>query len=104
DTRKATFAYLERRGVALKDVRLLAPGDSTAQEAAVAAAFAHNCGWQTLLVVTSPFHTRRAGWLFGRAAGEGVNVATVSDGEPYDAAHWWRNDGDRESTLVEWVK
>lgn len=104
DTRKAARLYLERRGVAAEDVRLLPPGDSTAKEAAVAAAFAQACDWKTLLVVTSPFHTGRAGWLFDRAVGDGVQVITVSDGEPYDAAHWWRKDGDRESTLSEWVK
>jgi uncharacterized SAM-binding protein YcdF (DUF218 family) len=103
DQRAATLRFLAHRGVPVDQVRLLPSGSSTAEEAGVIGAYADACHWGSLDVVTSPFHTRRAGILFSRATGD-VQVATVSADQPYDAARWWGNPRDREVTLIEWVK
>lgn len=104
DVRRATLRYLAQVGVPRDLVRLLPPGSSTAEEAGVFAAYAESCGWGSVDVVTSPFHTGRAGWLFRRALGDQADVVTVAADQPYDAARWWRSPGDRESTMLEWVK
>jgi uncharacterized SAM-binding protein YcdF (DUF218 family) len=104
DQRPVAERYLRRHGVELQAVRFVPAEDSTAEEAGTVAAYAHRCGWSSIEVATSPFHTRRAGFLFGQALGDDSTVTTVASGEPYDAAHWWRDPGDRESTLLEWTK
>jgi uncharacterized SAM-binding protein YcdF (DUF218 family) len=104
DTREAALSFLEERGIGGDVVRPLPSQSSTADEAAVFAAYAEACGWRSVVVVTSPYHTARAGWLFGRALGSGTEVTTVASAEPYDGARWWRSARDREVTLLEWVK
>jgi len=104
DLRPAALRYLARLGISRDQIRFLPAGSSTADEAGVFAAYANACGWTTIDVATSPFHTRRTGLLFGRALGGDVTLAVVPSNEPYDAAHWWRTSTDRESTLTEWVK
>ena len=71
DQHQVAADFLEREGVDPAQVRLVPPGGSTAEEAGVFAALAHRCGWQSAIVVTSPFHTRRAGWLPPRAGPAG---------------------------------
>ena len=104
DQERAASAFLQGQGVDLGSVRLLEPGASTAEEAGSLATLATRCGWHRIDVVTSPFHTRRAGWLFRQAMGLGADVRLVSDGEDFDAATWWTSDTATESVLLEWLK
>lgn len=104
DERQAAEDFLDREGVDPAAVRLLPPGDSTAEEAGTLAAFARRCGWRSAIVVTSPFHTRRAGWLFGRALGFPSIVRVVGNGEPFEAETWWSDDRATEVVLIEWLK
>jgi uncharacterized SAM-binding protein YcdF (DUF218 family) len=96
--------FLEREGVDPAQVRLLPPGGSTAEEAGAFAALAHRCGWMSAIVVTSPYHTRRAGWLFRRALGFPFVVRVLSDGEPYDRWTWWSDNATTEEVVLEWTK
>ena len=77
-------------GVALV-VERDAPG--TAEEAEAIASFAAEQGWRRVLVVTSPYHTRRAGLLFDRqGARHGLDFRLVpSPEDPYEAHGWWRD-------------
>jgi len=104
DKHQAAEDFLERAGVDPERVRLLPPGGSTAEEAAMFATLARRCGWRVATVVTSPFHTRRAGWLFGRAMGFPSVVRVVSDGEPFDRWTWWSDDATTETVVLEWTK
>jgi uncharacterized SAM-binding protein YcdF (DUF218 family) len=104
DSRKAARRYLEARGVRASDIRLVGPGSSTAEEAGVAGGLVRRCGWSSIIVVTSPFHTRRAGWLFAKAVGDQAAVTTVANNESFHAATWWAHDTDTELVLQEWLK
>ena len=104
DKHQAAEDFLERAGVDPARVRLLPPGGSTAEEAGMFAALAHRCGWRSATVVTSPFHTRRAGWLFRRALGFPTVVRVLSDGEPFDRWTWWSDDATTETVVLEWTK
>lgn len=104
DQHQAAADFLEREGVDPAQVRLVPPGGSTAEEAGAFAALAHRCGWRSAIVVTSPFHTRRAGWLFRRALGFPFVVSVLSDGEPYDRWTWWSDDATTEAVVLEWTK
>lgn len=103
-TREAAARFLAGEDVDADVVRMLPPGASTAEEAGVIAAMAYRCGWRTITVVTSPFHTRRAGWLVRRAVGLPVEVAVVATDEPFNAATWWSDEANSEAVLLEWVK
>ena len=85
-------------------MRLVPPGGSTAEEAGSFAALARRCGWRSAIVVTSPYHTRRAGWLFRRALGFPFIVRVRSDGEPYDRWTWWSDNATTEEVVLEWTK
>ena len=104
DSREAARSYLEGKGVPASAVRLVEPGSSTAEEAGVAGGLVRRCGWSSIIVVTSPFHTRRAGWLFAKAVGDHVTTTTVADDESFNAATWWAHDTDTEVVLQEWLK
>ena len=104
DPRDDAYRFLRRVGIDYDEVRGLPSQTSTAEEAAVFGAYARECGWRTVTVVTSPYHTARSGWLFRRALGDGVEVVTVASGDPYDAGEWWSEPSSRELTLLEWVK
>jgi uncharacterized SAM-binding protein YcdF (DUF218 family) len=101
---RAAEDFLDREGIDPTVVRLLPPGDSTAGEAGTFAALARRCGWRSAIVVTSPYHTRRAGWLFGRALGFPSVVQAVGTGEPFEAETWWADDQATELVLIEWLK
>ena len=96
-------AYATSHGVPEEALRFVGPNASTTEEASAIAGLAQRCGWSAVTIVTSPFHTRRAGWYFSRAL-PGLDVRVVPDGEDYNAAAWWSDPGDRESTILEWVK
>ena len=54
-------------------------------------------GIKSLVVVTDPYHTRRASLVFNRQfAGSGIEVTTVSSGDYRDrlspAEDWWRDE------------
>lgn len=92
-------AYLERTyGSALADrVDFCETGDdvnSTEQEARVLLDCIREHGWHSILVVTSDYHTRRAGILWRRAIPEGDPQLTLSvEGvaDPEFQRPWWRH-------------
>jgi len=80
--------------------------DNTAQEGDLVRTTAQARGWTRLIVVTSKYHTRRAGFAFRRAfAGTGTTVIMrASRYDPSDPARWWRTRPDVRFVLSEWQK
>lgn len=65
---------------------------STYDEAIATRALVDEHGWESLIVVTDPFHTRRAVATFRALIPEvTVNASATPDGE-YDPQHWWRSE------------
>jgi len=95
------------QGVAPERI-LMAPGvvETTYEEALAVRALAQEQGWTSLLVVTDPYHTRRARLTFRdvfRGTGVAMAVRPVEE-TPYDPEAWWRSvDGLRE-TWTEYAK
>jgi uncharacterized SAM-binding protein YcdF (DUF218 family) len=84
-------------GVPSEAVRIL-PGsvDNTAQEAEALHVLVRETGWQRVIVVTSKYHTRRAGFAFRREL-RGVPVHILVRASRYDGAdpaRWWRHRAD----------
>lgn len=65
---------------------------STYDEAVNLARLARERGWRSLIVVTDPFHTRRAGRTF-RTLMPGVSIYIRAAPDPrFDPGHWWRTE------------
>lgn len=80
--------------------------DNTAAEAAELREMARARGWRSVIVVTSKYHTRRAGLAFRRTFdGTGVRIAVrASKYDLSDPARWWRRRGDFRFVISEWPK
>jgi uncharacterized SAM-binding protein YcdF (DUF218 family) len=122
---EASFAVLAARGVVFPDeadetrdlfIRLGIPADAiilpprvhdnTAQEAQTFRELAEKNGWRRIIVVTSRYHLRRAGFAVRREmAGSGVDVEM--HGTRYEAVNpdrWWTTRNDLRWVLDEGAK
>ena len=85
-------------------------GSSTRDEARIILPELRRRGVARLLVVTSDYHTRRAGATF-RAAGSGLSILVVATPDEFFAAdRWWKSRegakrvaGEVAKTLANWV-
>ncbi len=80
--------------------------DNTAGEANLLRAMVIARGWKRVIVVTSKYHVRRAGFAFRRALqGTGARaIMRASRYDPSDPANWWRYRADVRFALSEWEK
>jgi uncharacterized SAM-binding protein YcdF (DUF218 family) len=79
--------------------------DSTRTEAEVIAASARQNGWHRIIVVTSPYHTARAGSLFEGAMKDSCQVIVHPDRfESPDPDRWWIAFPDRSDVVLEYLK
>jgi len=79
--------------------------DSTLTEAAAVAEFARQQGFKRVIVVTSPYHTGRAGSTFDAAAKGAFQVVIRPDRyEDVDPDRWWRRFPDRTDVTLEYLK
>jgi len=77
---------------------------STREEAVAMREILHRDGVNTVLLVTSDYHTRRAGWTFRTAAPEiTFNVVAAPD-DYFRATSWWRAREGQKIFLSEWEK
>ena len=70
--------------------------DNTADEALAAARIARERGWTSIIVVTSPYHTRRSLFAFQREL-KGTGITVQVRGTRYDDIdpdRWWKRRGD----------
>lgn len=97
---------LVRLGVPRDALVILPPRtDSTAAEAVVVATWACRSGMGSLVVVTSPAHTRRSRTIFRRALGDGVALAVrPASAAAFPAARWWRDRHAAKIVAFEWQK
>lgn len=77
---------------------------STRQEAAAAAVEFHKLGVGRVLLVTSTYHTRRAGSLFREAAPDIQFVVVGAPDEHFRVKDWWHDREARKIFLTEWLK
>ena len=91
-------------GVPDSSIRVPLTVASTEDEAGVARDMVERCGWRTIAVVTSPYHTRRTGILFARAVGDAANVQVVRAATQVSRWTWWSSKRQRRDVVAEWAK
>jgi uncharacterized SAM-binding protein YcdF (DUF218 family) len=77
---------------------------STQEEARVVAEKLHELGVKRAIVVTSNFHTRRAGMIYRRAAPDIEFFVVSAPDEFFKPDSWWRDREARKIFLYEWMK
>lgn len=93
-------------GAWLDRTELVELGTSTHEEARVIHALAQARGFDTLIVVTTEFHTRRAGKVL-REALEPAGVTVImraAPGTDYTASRWWESEAGLIMVNNEWMK
>jgi uncharacterized SAM-binding protein YcdF (DUF218 family) len=79
---------------------------TTCEEALNVRRFAEKEGWRSLIVSTSPYHTRRARWIFQdvfRGTGIQIMVHPIDD-HWYQPARWWQDANSLRETWTEYNK
>ncbi len=79
---------------------------STYEEALAIRRLAEMRGWDSLLIVTSPYHTRRARTIFNGVFGDsgiGITVRPV-DPDTYNGDKWWQDSNNARHTVLEYLK
>ena len=90
-------------GVPVGEVRVL-PGviENTEQELEVVARALRREGKSSVIIVTSPEHTRRVKTLWRKRIGENPKaIVRAAPEDPFDPDHWWRNTRDALSVARE---
>jgi uncharacterized SAM-binding protein YcdF (DUF218 family) len=81
------------------------PPESTLDEAERDAALLQAHGLRSAILVTDPFHSRRAGLLFGAEfRRHGLSVRSSPNADQLDLPHWWQQPTTRRMVIEEYVK
>ncbi len=101
------MARLVRAGISADRIVVLRPTVSnTYDEALAALAYATRHRVNRLLIVTSPYHTRRVLLVF-RQVSRGlrieIGIAPAFPDSPAQPPSWWRNRYDRSYVVYEWA-
>jgi uncharacterized SAM-binding protein YcdF (DUF218 family) len=106
DERAALLAFSRRQGVAPDLVVVTGAAHSTMDDARLAAQVMQARGWRRGVIVTSDYHTRRAGMAFCHVwAPVGLQGSTYAVKEQgSQPERWLEHDGTREVVVLEYVK
>ncbi|MGA7920306.1 MAG: YdcF family protein [Candidatus Acidiferrales bacterium] len=96
---------LMRKGVPAAAIEILPDTViDTQQEVEEVSREMRRTGKYTVVIVTSPGHTRRVKALWSKLADPGLRlIVRAAPDDPYDADHWWRNTRDAQSVLREFL-
>ena len=77
--------------------------NSTREETQYVGKYLKEQGIHRILLVTSNFHTRRAGWLM-RKQNPWLRVVVVATDSSFTPSTWWKSREGRKVLLLEWMK
>jgi len=109
NTSDAAVAVMRRLGVPQSAILVLhfpAGANSTDDESRAFREWAYNARPNTVIAVTSAFHSRRSRWLLRRQLSR-LDVTVLMDGVPdweYNESNWWLNKRGLVSYVTEYIK
>ncbi len=93
------------QGVPVADIVLEENSANTGENASGVAKIVKDQDMKKIILVTSPYHQRRAFILFGRALGSNVEILNHSTtDQAWRRTHWWATDFSRSLTMSELQK
>jgi len=97
--------YVLSLGVPEPDILVLRESWNTRREAIDLAELMRQHKWKSAILVTSPFHSRRALYTFRRLAGEFTFSSAPVPARPpeWQPERWWTRRGDAERTVREFL-
>jgi uncharacterized SAM-binding protein YcdF (DUF218 family) len=102
---RAMAAAAERAGVPATAIELDESAANTRQNAADVAAIIRDQGYHSIILVTSPYHQRRAYITFRRSLGTGFAITNHSSYDnQWRRSHWWATPYSRSLTYAELQK
>jgi uncharacterized SAM-binding protein YcdF (DUF218 family) len=102
---RAMAVRAESEGVPASAIQLDETAVDTRQNAANTAAIARAGNYRSIILVTSPYHQRRADILFSRALPAGTAIVNHSaPDKSWRRSQWWATSASRELTIAELQK
>ena len=97
---------LERAGVPADHIHRLSTSASTCDDARLSREVLADLGARSLIVVSDPFHMRRAMMLFNREyAGSGIRLIPVAASPSwFDLDRWWTREKEYRVVIEEYIK
>lgn len=104
-TGEAAKKFLLSRGIPEKDIVMLRDSWNTRREALDLARLMRQKGWKNAIIVTSPFHSRRAVYTFRRYAPDLTFYSSPVEEDPrgWRPERWWTRRGDAWTTVREFL-
>jgi len=104
-TGEAARAYVIKQGVPEEKISIIRDTMNTRAEAKVLDALMRERGWNSAIIVTSAFHSRRAMYTVEKAARDRTFISSpVPTGYPEWEPHsWWSRRGDVYLTVREFI-
>jgi len=105
DSALAMRADALRLGVPEKDILIEPRAKSTVENVQFARPLLEHYQFRTVILVTHPYHQRRAGLLAQKAWGDKVRIINVPCRQSFwSPEQWWKRHQDRRIVLREWLK
>ena len=102
---RAMATNAEADGVPKSAIQLDETSTDTEENAADVAKIVKADGYHQIILVTSPYHQRRASTVFHRALGSGITLLNHSSIDPaWRRSHWWATSYSTQLTLSELQK
>jgi uncharacterized SAM-binding protein YcdF (DUF218 family) len=102
---RAMATAAERAGVPASAILLDETAANTRQNAADVSSIVGQHNYHSIILVTSPYHQRRASIAFGRSLGPGTTIINHSSyDQNWRRSRWWATDYSRQLTLGELQK
>lgn len=97
---------MERLGVPKSAIALAPHSESTFDDARLSRALMEQHGWHSAIVVSDPFHLRRASLVFGNVfRGSGMMLLYhAPDHDWWSVDHWWERNKDAQQVVSEYIK
>jgi uncharacterized SAM-binding protein YcdF (DUF218 family) len=95
----------ESLGIPRKNILLEDRSLNTAQEAEYTREILKKYGYRSIILVTSPYHSKRASIIFRRVMGDGVRVICAPvENSWFKFKGWWKRPRERDLVLQEYAK
>jgi len=97
--------HAESLGLPARNILLEDKGRTTEEDAFAVRDMLKKYGYQSIVLVTSPYHSRRASLIFDKALGKDIQILNAPVEESWFRAHdWWKRKRDRSRVLEEYAK